>query len=157
MNYYRVSKYDPIYRNHKGLYIKDEWTDFSDVGKVFDGKILEIEEYRKIEKNYISFICDVLSITNDDVITISKLENYDKTAWKNLTEISRNEIELLVEDCLRSKCWCEIVSDSFVVTFGYEFYMYIKTKLSSTVISQIGTSNHLFIEILSKWPWEDNR
>ena len=36
MTYYRISKYDPAYRVD-GVYQKDEWTAFSDIGKEYDG------------------------------------------------------------------------------------------------------------------------
>ena len=30
---YRVTKYNPAYRNEKGWYMKDDWTDYSEVVK----------------------------------------------------------------------------------------------------------------------------
>ena len=37
MNTYRISKYDPKYRKD-GQFIKDEWTDYSDIGEKFEGE-----------------------------------------------------------------------------------------------------------------------
>ncbi len=30
---WRVTKYNPTFRDENGTYIKDEWTSFSDIGK----------------------------------------------------------------------------------------------------------------------------
>ena len=56
---YKISKYNP--KNYKdGAYQLDEWTDFSDIGKVFESGIFTMEEYLKVEKNYIDFILKVV-------------------------------------------------------------------------------------------------
>lgn len=60
----RVTKYNPIYRNEKGGYMKDEWTDFSDIGETFDGKVLTREEYEEVEQHYISMIDDCFKALN---------------------------------------------------------------------------------------------
>ena len=33
-----IVKYNPKYYDAKGVYTKDEWTDFSDIGKEFEGE-----------------------------------------------------------------------------------------------------------------------
>ena len=32
MNHWRVTKYNPQYRNRKGVYTKEEWTEVADIG-----------------------------------------------------------------------------------------------------------------------------
>ena len=53
--YYCVCKYDPAFRDEKGAYKKDEWTDFSDIGRAFDGKVFTEEEYYETEDRYVAF------------------------------------------------------------------------------------------------------
>lgn len=53
MKQYRVTKYNPACRDAGGAYQKDEWTDFSDIGKTFSGHILTADEYYEVEKHYI--------------------------------------------------------------------------------------------------------
>lgn len=49
----RIMKYDPLKRNEKGAYLEDEWTSFSDVGKVFSGVVLTLDEYQEMESKYV--------------------------------------------------------------------------------------------------------
>jgi hypothetical protein len=39
MNEYRITKYNPIFRNNIGYYQRDEWTEYSDIERreFFDG------------------------------------------------------------------------------------------------------------------------
>ena len=48
---YRVTKYNPAYRNEKGWYMRDDWTDYSEVVKT--GAKSEYDEYKKIEEGKI--------------------------------------------------------------------------------------------------------
>ena len=45
---WRIAKYNPKYRNNKGAFVKNEWTSFSDIDKIFNGKKLTLENYIKI-------------------------------------------------------------------------------------------------------------
>ncbi|QSX06726.1 hypothetical protein JYG23_04550 [Sedimentibacter sp. zth1] len=57
MNYmWRITKYNPQYRDSYGAYLKDEWTSLSDVGKQYDGKVFTKDEYLEYERLYIESI-----------------------------------------------------------------------------------------------------
>ena len=44
---HEIVKYPP--QNYiNGIYEKDEWTDYSDIGKVFDDKLFTLEEYLSV-------------------------------------------------------------------------------------------------------------
>ena len=45
---YRITKYNPAHRIN-GVYTADEWTSFSDIGKVFGDTILSQDDYLKTE------------------------------------------------------------------------------------------------------------
>ncbi len=45
MKEYRITKYNTIYRNEDGHYLKDEWTDVSDVGKIIKGVKVSEDDY----------------------------------------------------------------------------------------------------------------
>ena len=51
MNHLCISKYDIKYRNELGVYLRDDWTSFFDIGKVWEGELLTREEYERVEKN----------------------------------------------------------------------------------------------------------
>ena len=70
MKQYRVTKYNPEYRNTDGTYSREEWTSYSDVGE-----IVSKEEYEKVENSYIESALNFLEEQNISKITITYLEN----------------------------------------------------------------------------------
>ena len=74
---YRISKYNPKFRDDDGVYLKNEWTSMSDIGKTFDGKVFVKQEYEYVEKNYLNFFVQLCSIYKVDKINIRKIEIYD--------------------------------------------------------------------------------
>ncbi|MBE6091130.1 MAG: hypothetical protein E7206_24505 [Clostridium beijerinckii] len=70
---YRISKYNPSYRDNDGRYLKEEWTAISDIGKAFDGVKLSIEEYKKIEDSYIKVIQLIMNYVGVQFLTIDKV------------------------------------------------------------------------------------
>lgn len=55
MTEYRITKYNPANRID-GIYMADEWTGFSDIGKVFGGTKLSQDIYLKTERAYIDWL-----------------------------------------------------------------------------------------------------
>ena len=49
-NEYRITKYNPKFRNNIGHYLRDEWIDYSEIGKFFMDEEFTYEEYIKKEK-----------------------------------------------------------------------------------------------------------
>ena len=56
MHCYRITKYNPKYRNSSGAYLKDGWTSISDIGTIYNGKKSTLKEYFKIEEAYVKAI-----------------------------------------------------------------------------------------------------
>ncbi len=48
-----ITKYNPIYRNELGHYLKDEWTSISDIGTIYNGIEFTFDEYVKVENLYV--------------------------------------------------------------------------------------------------------
>jgi hypothetical protein len=165
---YRITKYDPVFRNPKGAYQKDEWTDFSDIGKVFEGVELLADEYIRIESLYISAIhsfMNAVHVSSLDVFHLEKerysLRDHDlkhmdlypneMTAIvepiQNGHTLNGNDLESFCRLCLRSQLWgvLEFPSKMFI-HFGYEYYMYIGVaEISEQVIEQVRNTG-LFVE-----------
>ena len=57
---YRVSKYDPQYRDASGSYQKEEWTFFAQLGTRVAGRVLALREYQRVEKKYLDTIREML-------------------------------------------------------------------------------------------------
>ncbi|MBO8176868.1 MAG: hypothetical protein H0Z31_05340 [Bacillus sp. (in: Bacteria)] len=73
MYYWRVTKYNPLYRSEKDVYLKDEWTSFSDV----DGINLTMDEYLLTENAYVNAVFYFMSDMGITTLEISDLEKYD--------------------------------------------------------------------------------
>lgn len=125
MHQYRVTKYDPQYRQN-GVYTKEEWTDFSDVGRTFGGVPLTLQEYERVEQQHIDFLAELVNREAALPLTIDSLEiNGNDCRWQNGQQISRAELPVLLREILRCSCWCRLTSKDFFIHFGYDYYMYV--------------------------------
>lgn len=161
---YRITKYNPEFRDENGFYKKDEWTSISDIGKKFNKIILTKEEYKKTENNYIDAIYEILREKN-----IKKIKVYDlEINKKNLSELSADEKDIIKEInndkyldlkksekiirlVLREMLWCKFCSElkDIKIEFGYDYYMYVEcSKIKESTINIINKKG-LFVEIIN--------
>jgi hypothetical protein len=162
MNGWRITKYDPAFRDERGAYLKDEWTSVSEVGKSFDGVILTFEEYRKVEDAYVSTALSFVSEAGLDALTITYLETHrvsqvraeelrgiafdPKLARKGMA-LSHEALDGVCRLVLREIFWCKLESESgFYIHFGYDYYMYIGSPVPSEKAITYGRQKGLFVE-----------
>lgn len=149
----RISKYDSKYRVN-GVFTKEEWTDYSDVGGVFNGHVFTLKEYLKIEQKYLSVINDIINLCKIPNFIIDSLEKYDETTkWENNKVISKEEINKIIIDCLRNKCWCRLTLNEYYIHFGYDFYVYLSVPLKIDDIKRICEMYNLYVETMDS-PFE---
>ena len=145
---YRITKYNPLYRNASGAYIEDEWTSYFDIGNVFDGKKLTLKQYLKAENSYIETIILFMKFLNLNFLCITNLEKPNKSIEKNKIysnemikvyeevhighNVSIPEIENIARLVLRENLWCKLECQSMYIHFGYEYYMYIGSNIPLT-------------------------
>lgn len=133
----RVTKYNPSHRDQQGRFVKNEWTSFSDVGKMFEGRLFTISDYEFAESNYIKAVNIFLVEKNVKSVAIEQLEkngldeNMDDTMKEEYLRIQDGDAILLgnlptvLKLILREYIWAKLVSDTGIsITFGYDFYMY---------------------------------
>ncbi len=145
MNEYRITKYDPEYRVN-GVYERCEWTSVSDVGGIFADGILTADECNSVISNYVNCVLEILEKSNVHHLTIADLEINDPVSWINGQMIMLNEVALLVQDCLKEKCWGRLSGDGVFVHFGYDLYMYVGCNLPRDAVCEIGEKYALFAE-----------
>lgn len=171
MRKYRISKYNPIYRDRNGIFQNDEWTSVSDIGKKYNDKEVSKEEYLEIEKIYIEALKRIMKekamnklivkelekeFTLGEVckqlenvqIVLSKEEMYQFRVIEENYIIEGSEIDVILKLLLRESLWCKLIDikSNFSVEIGYEYYIYvICSKLPSFVISEVQKKG-LFIE-----------
>ncbi len=152
MQWYRVSKFDPRFRVD-GRYQRDEWTSYGDVGSIFSGRLLSVEEYLAVETRYILCVMELVSLCRVKALHISGLECYeDALPWVNEQVLSGAEITQFLRDGLREKCWARLCAESFVLDFGYEYYLHILSDLSLDTMIETAAKYQLFVEV-----WEPLR
>ncbi|MFJ5333022.1 hypothetical protein [Pectobacterium versatile] len=114
---YRVTKYKNI--DGEVYSYPDEWTSFFDVGDKVD-----IDEYGKVENQYIDFIVNVFLFFSVDKFQLKDVELNGNFHYSNDQEIGVESIKDVVKVILREDVWCKLVSDDIEFHFGYDFYMY---------------------------------
>jgi len=170
MNGWRITKYNPAFRDGRGAYLKDEWTSVSDVGKSFDGAVLTFEEYRKIEDAYVSTAMSFVSEAGLDSLTITYLETrgvsesraeglrdiaFDRKLAKKGMTLSREAVADVCRLVLRETLWCTLESEGgFYIHFGYDYYMYLGSPAPSEQAIAYGGRQGLFVEDMAS-PYVD--
>lgn len=150
MNKFRISKYNPIFRDEKGIFLKDDWTSYSDIGRKYGKSYLKKEDYLVMENKYCEVIYNILSSKNVKEMRIEKLEKYfsvdeiyhlfrekgleildeDRKIFTSLENGKYIPLELLkkyLRLLLRESFWCEFISDDSLLklVFGYDYYVYV--------------------------------
>ncbi len=146
----RITKYNPINRDSSGKYIADEWTSVSDIGQTFSKKIFDVDEYLRIEKNYVNAAVQMVEEFQVSNLRIVEIEEY--RAFNHLPHIlvestqylmesfssdiviGKNNIQDIIRLVLRELIWCKVIGDEgFYIHFGYDYYMYIGSDRESDI------------------------
>lgn len=139
---WRITKYNPLFRNEKGHYLLDELTCPSEIGKIINGDSFTLEKYLLIENACVETIIKFLNEKRQDSLRVIQVSNRlisheDKTSVLydyafgeiNIKEdmiVNINEIRIICKMILRNFADCQLFSkDNFFVHFGWDYYMYI--------------------------------
>lgn len=146
MKSWRITKYNPHNRDLEGRYLFEDWTSVSDIGRIYSGEKLEVDEYLDIERKYIIVMLAAMQELKQSSLKMVLLQknglNLDKKKltldWINKKEykglkdnkiISFVEIPKIIQSSLREIIWCRLKGeDNFTIHFGYDFYTYIESK-----------------------------
>ena len=142
---YRITKYNPTNRIN-GVYMADEWTSFSDIGKAFGGTILSQDEYLKTEKAYIDCCIELIEKAKITKLCIMQAEYYTENVRFSSCISNTHEIRQVITACLREQCWLKLISKDFFIHFGYDYCMYIGSVLPSERVVEIATQHGLYCE-----------
>ena len=85
-----MSKYDPAFRNG-GVFKKADWTSHADIGKAFEGHMLTLEDYLRVEKRYIQFIFDVVNACKGNKLRLvySACRKTLSTRWETVEKVRK--------------------------------------------------------------------
>lgn len=158
--WHEIVKYNPVYYDKNGVYTIDEWTSRSDAGKCYNGKTFTIEEYLKVEQQYIDALLSIMDAAKCTYMTISYLEadndyivdriksskfhNIDLPLLQSLPLVAKGKkihykkIDNLIRLALREYLYVVLCNNkhNLQVDFGYDYYMKISSSLSNTVLQE---------------------
>ena len=165
---YRVTKYNPFFRDSNGIYLNDEWT------SVYDVISLEckysFENYMIIENEYVKMVellvkhlesGEIKFIHFEEGLSVDQIREYQKKYFVNENEymlelynricnnmsIQNNcELTILVRMILREYLWGEIKVGKNKIKFGYDYYMYFITQKDCFEFLENNGGNYMFIE-----------
>lgn len=150
-NQYRVTKYNPSFRDANGAFLRDDWTSYSDIGRIFNGAPLSESEYLEVETAYLLSLEEFLHEAEIETLQLRRLEN---NAGRALPQFVQPLALLNVPQCvefariaLREIAWGTLVAPGRAyVHFGYDFYMYLglPTKCPNTIAA--AHTRGLFVE-----------
>lgn len=147
---WRVTKYNPKYRDETGVYFRDEWTSISEIGIITNDNItLTIQDYISTEDRYLKAILGIMSCLDIQKLSIVGLEKWEDTLDTNdfpslysdkmiklYSQIAngvwleKDQISDICRLILRDKIWCKLKYDSkMYVHFGHDFYMFIGSEI----------------------------
>jgi hypothetical protein len=164
MHGWRISKYDPRFRDEHGLYQKDEWIGAGQIGEVFPDGVLSEQEYLRVEDLYVSAVLRLWIAAGEPALQIRALETSapfglpaqsDSLAdvgfrgWFPSEGASITQAALIAAItrwCLREFGSCELVAGDLRVSFGYDYYLHVATTSDVADARRAVLESGLFIE-----------
>jgi len=127
VNEYRVSKYNPAFRDRAGAYTKVDWTGFKQIGQTFSGVLLTSDEYERVEESYAQAALSFLRESGLPSMTVHGLENSRRQPldFQNNSILPLDRIDEIIRRILREEFWCRLEGSNSFVHFGWDFHMYI--------------------------------
>jgi len=172
---YRITKYNPSFRDVNGAYLKDDWISISEIGETFDEEELTREQYKQTEDGYIKaiqLIMDYLSVPYLIITNLDIPEQPDEIFQKRLKKFQEFYTDEVIEYYLNAKnndklnkekvdfhCRLmlreDIQSDvhyprKMKVFIGYDYLMGIDTSKSLEPIFLLLRETGLYIEDFTK-------
>lgn len=146
MHQYRVTKYDPQYRVN-GVYTRDEWTCFSNVGRSFGGVCFTMSDYERAEQQHIDFLLALADREGAFPLIVNGLEDKRAAApWQEGMRIPRDDFPAIIRDVLRNECWCRLQARDFFIHFGWDYYMYVGCTHTQEAITALAAQYALFAD-----------
>lgn len=161
---WRLSKYDPALRDHAGNFLGNDWTSFSDIGKSFDGKVLDVATYLEVENAYVESIVSFFDAVRIEDLYLEQFERCsdwelmaldrriglpeDLPAFVIGKSLKGSDWECFIRLALREVIWGQLhnaKADAYL-HFGYDFYVYLGARGES--ILQWNPSRGIFAEAM---------
>lgn len=174
---YRITKYEPMLRNHKGAYMGNDWTsiyDFGDVGRqttlqlYYDTETAYIDTYMEmlLSKKVSYLTLNHVEIVSDIQECIEKLKTLNVKLSTTQIELLRtihdgcqltlNEFPDIFKLVMRELIWCDLrdYCGNIIIEFGCDYYTYITCRIIDENIIEHARSKGIYIE--ANWKSTDS-
>lgn len=144
---HEIVKYPPEGYDDNGVYCREEWTDFSDIGKAFGGVVLTREEYLEVENRYVECAVEIVETSQCKYMTIGYVEDYQNKGYRYKDRINGDQLRDVLRDILRNETWCVLVNlkHKVQIDFGWDYYMHVICPLEETRLRRIVESHNLYL------------
>jgi len=145
---YRVTKYNPAYRDPSGAFLVVEWTSASDLGHSFGDGVLTPDEYRRVEDAYVAVALSFLRVSGQMSLTVAALENKRRypIRFSDGSAIGLEQLGSVIRLVLREEIWCRLDGPSGFLHFGWDYYMYIGVSYPCPESQELAEHLGLFVE-----------
>ena len=127
VNEYRVTKYNPAFRDQSGAYTKDEWTFFRQIGQTFSGVPFTTAEYERVEDAYVEVALSFLRESGMSSMKVAGFENrMQMLDFQNDSVLPFDRIGEIIRRVLREEFWCRLEGSESFIHFGWDYYMYVR-------------------------------
>ena len=153
---FRVSKYDPAYRDPDGVFRRPEWTSYADIGRAFLGLVLTEQEYRRVEDAHVRVSLACMAEAGVTDLVVIGLENpanapldFEEGSALNLTDLAPT-----IRRLLREEFWCRLERDGNFLHFGWDYYLYLGVQWPCPQALVLARQLGLFVEPMRS-PYRD--
>ncbi len=150
-----VTKYDPAFRDATGAYLRDEWTAISDIGTAYDGVVLTLEAYQRVENAYVDAALAFLAEAGVDALTVRDLEHGEGIVpgLRSGATLTLEAAGPALRAMLREATWFRLESADAYVHVGWDYYMYVGVPRACPKAVALAVERGLFVEAISASPY----
>jgi hypothetical protein len=145
---FRITKYDPAYRDGRGAYLREEWTSSAHIGRSFEGVVLTEAEYRRVEDAYVASALAFLKEAGVTELTVLGLEN-PRAVELPFSEGSALDLEVIGEvlrRVLREEFWCRLEGPESFLHVDWDYYLFVGVPVACPAAEALAQRLELFVE-----------
>lgn len=162
---WRITKYNPSFRDERGAYQREEWTSIYDVGREFMNKPFTIHQYIETEALYIKAIEIIRKCFKVDLLKVVSLEKNKYNEREEFKNVYTSDMYSLYHDVregafidleqlanlskliLRENLWCKLEANSrMYIHFGFDYYIFIGSSFNCSQQINAIEALGLFVE-----------
>lgn len=146
---HEIVKYKPEFYDENGVYQKDEWTNYSDIGEVYEGRIVTRDDYLDVENRFIDITRAILAAAGCSYITLGYVEARRRKGLREGMRVRVQEIDPFLRLALRGKAFIVFVNRSKGVQFDFSndvLYMHLNCRVPDNELRTIVESRSLYLD-----------